>query len=59
MKLDVEVLIVDSFAATAEGTAARGTIRGNEVFDAVSVRPTCYTCGGSTCVATGSPCVAC
>ena len=59
MKLDIEVLVVDSFAATTDGTEVRGTVRGNGVFDAASVRATCYTCGGSTCVQTGSPCVAC
>jgi hypothetical protein len=58
MKLELETLVVDSFAVAAEGTEVRGTVRGNGAFD-VSVRPTCYTCGGSTCVETGSPCVAC
>jgi hypothetical protein len=60
MKLDVETLVVDSFAATTEDAEIRGTVRGNGVFDLVTVRLTCNTaCGGSTCDATGSPCVAC
>jgi len=60
MKLDVEALVVDSFTASTEGAEARGTVRGNGVLDGVTVRATCYTnCGGSTCDATGSPCVAC
>lgn len=60
MKLDVEALVVDSFAADDEGMELRGTVRGNGVLDGVTVRLTCYTgCGGSTCDATGSPCVAC
>lgn len=59
MKLDVETLVVDSFTADHAGTEVRGTVRGNGVADAVSVRLTCYTCGGSTCDQTGSPCVAC
>jgi len=57
MKLELETLAVDSFAV-AEGTEVHGTVRGNAAFD-LSVRSTCYTCGGSTCVETGSPCVAC
>lgn len=60
MRLDIEALAVDSFAADDEGTEVRGTVRGNAVFDAVTVRITCYTaCGGQTCDQTGSPCVAC
>ena len=60
MKLDVETLVVDSFAAAAGGTEVRGTVRGNGVFDVVTVRVTCHTnCGGSTCDYTGSPCVYC
>jgi hypothetical protein len=59
MKLNVESLVVDSFAASSEGVEVRGTVRGNGAVDAVSVRLTCYTCGGSTCDQTGSPCVAC
>jgi hypothetical protein len=60
MKLEVEALVVDSFAASAEGAEVRGTVRGNGAFDVVTVRATCYTaCGGSTCYETGSPCVAC
>ncbi|HEV7627016.1 MAG TPA: hypothetical protein VGO89_10990 [Streptomyces sp.] len=60
MTLDLEALVVDSFAADAEGTELRGTVRGNGVFDGVTVRVTCFSgCGGATCDATGSPCVAC
>jgi hypothetical protein len=60
MKLEVETLVVDSFAAENEGTEVCGTVRGNGVLDVVTVRLTCYTnCGGSTCYETGSPCVAC
>jgi hypothetical protein len=60
MKLEIESLVVDSFAADDRSTGVRGTVRGNGVLDVVTVRLTCYTgCGGSTCEATGSPCVAC
>lgn len=60
MKLEVETLVVDSFAAADEGAEVRGTVRGNGVLDAVTIRVTCNTnCGGSTCDYTGSPCVYC
>ena len=59
MKLDMDALVVDSFAAAAEGAEVRGTVRGNGVAGVVTVAITCYTCGGATCDETGSPCVAC
>lgn len=59
MKLEVETLVVDSFAA-GEETALRGTVDGNEAIAVVTIRVTCYTnCGGQTCEYTGSPCVYC
>lgn len=59
MNLDVATLVVDSCEAVSEGTELRGTVRGNEVLAAPTERITCYTCGGATCVYTGSPCVYC
>jgi hypothetical protein len=59
IKLDLEALAVDSFGTDAEGSEVRGTVQANGALGMVSVRLTCYTCGGSTCDETGSPCVAC
>lgn len=59
MKLEVEALVVDSFAAATEGVEVRGTVRGNALIAPITERVTCYTCGGSTCDYTGSPCVYC
>jgi hypothetical protein len=60
IKLDVDSLVVESFAAADEGTDALGTVRGNGEYDVVTVRLTCFTlCGQGTCQETGSPCVAC
>lgn len=59
MKLEIEALVVDSFAA-AEGMEVRGTAVGNAALDVVTVRIACYTLRGSTtCVESGSPCVVC
>jgi hypothetical protein len=59
IKLNLEALAVESFGTDAEGTEVRGTVHANGLLGAVSVRVTCYTCGGSTCDYTGSPCVYC
>ena len=57
MKLDVAELVVESCAALDESTELRGTVQGNVAPPTVAA--TCYTCGGATCVYTGSPCVYC
>jgi|GEM_PF-2651577 len=60
MKLEIETLVVDSFAADNAGAEDRGTVHANGVLGVVTVRLTCNTnCGGSTCEYTGSPCVYC
>lgn len=59
MKLDRGELVVESCAAAEARVGLRGTVQGNDVMELVTHRVTCYSCGGSTCVATGSPCVNC